>query len=173
MRAGKEKEMRAPRRAADKLLRFARNFGYANRYAKCPGQKPMIPFDYKFDRSGYMSVWVSEKPWSALPADYLDQNDPENPDDEGRRWANWFRFAYYDIDLFENNSSELPVSPADLIAGCSYAEQIGPAFTDACHSKGLYKIRSLVMLCEFAYDIRITNIETDGFFIFVGAFQYA
>jgi hypothetical protein len=39
MRAGKEKGMRAPHRNSGKLLRFARNFGYASRYAKVAARR--------------------------------------------------------------------------------------------------------------------------------------
>jgi len=126
-----------------------------------------------FQKKNKVSVWVSTHPYADIPDEYFDESFSKNNTRATNQFSKNFKMRYFSPDHLETNGAmEGTVKIRDAVIACSYADSFIENLMSKAKKKNLTNITWVVLLYEYEYSSKVSNIYKDDFLTMLGAFTY-
>jgi hypothetical protein len=127
----------------------------------------------EFEKKGVVSIWVAIVPWRQIPGDYFEEHYGREKDEPFSRFAEDFKFGFYDHDFVDTNAvTDQPKSVERLIGECSYSTSFLAAAGAAVKRHKLEQADFVFLLYDIAYPPKITKVSRSEYMAFLGSFPY-
>jgi len=126
-----------------------------------------------FQKKNKVSVWASTHPYTDIPDEYFDESFSKNNTRATNQFSKNFKMHYFSPDHLETNGAmEGTVKIRDAVSACSYADSFIENLMSKAKKKNLTNITWVVLLYEYEYSSKVSNIYKDEFLTMLGAFTY-
>lgn len=123
---------------------------------------------------GIVSLWVGRCNSDDELERYLTFTYTEDGDSITPPFADDFRIFYFDDDFREASLADVPgVRLADLLAGCSYEEEVIPQFMKLHPEPFAEERNAVILLYDFSYHGQVRHAANERLsFAYIGSVRY-
>lgn len=126
-----------------------------------------------FQKKNKVSVWVSTHPYEKIPDDYFEETYSKNNTRATNQWSKNFKMRYFSPEFLETNGAmNGTIKIRDAVNACSYADSFIQNLMSKAKKKNLIDITWVVLLYEYEYSSKMSNIYKDEYLTILGAFNY-
>ena len=122
-----------------------------------------------------VSIWVAHCPFEQIPEEYwIPDWDSEDDAKPWNQFSSDFGFGFYDDDLIECycQDDRSAKSVFEQLKFMSYSSSFIDAAVNTAKEKGIEKTVHVFLMYNYAYDPKITGIESSDYLTFLGAFPF-
>ena len=126
-----------------------------------------------FQKKNKVSVWVSTYPYADIPDEYFEESFSKQNTRATNQWTKSFKMRYFLPDYLETNgTTQGTVKIREAVEACSYSESFIKNLMSKAKKKDLMDITWVVLLYEYEYSSKVSNIYKDEYLTMLGAFNY-
>ena len=126
-----------------------------------------------FQKKNKVSVWVSNFPYAEIPDDYFEESFSKKNTRATNQWTKNFKMRYFLPEFLETNGSmQDTIKIREAVKACSYSDSFIENLMSKAKKKDLIDVTWVVLLYEYEYSSKVTNIYKDEYLRMLGAFNY-
>ncbi len=126
-----------------------------------------------FQKKNKVSVWASTHPYADIPDEYFEESFSKNNTRATNQWSKNFNMRYFSPELLETNGAmKGTLGIREAVNACSYADSFIENLMSKANKKKLINITWVVLLYEYEYSSKVSNIFKDEYLTMLGAFTY-
>lgn len=135
--------------------------------------KPKTKDTHIFTKKGKVSVWVSQHPYKDIPDEYFEEAFSKNNTRAKNTWSKNYKLAYFNPDNMETNGAQSGVVDIEKAAGeCSFSSSFMSVLLSKARKKKTQEITWIILLFDYEYSVKISEVSKDTHTLFLGAFDY-
>ncbi len=128
---------------------------------------------FLFSKKYKVTVWASKIPYASIPDDYFEETFSKNNTRARNTWSNNFKIRYFRPEDMETNGAQVgSVSIEKAIGECSFSTSYIDTLMSKARKKNLLEITWVILLFDFEYSSKVTNVKQDEILTLLGAFSY-
>ena len=125
-----------------------------------------------FQKKNKVSIWVSTHPYADIPDDYFEETFTKNNTRASNQWSKNFKMRYFLPEYLETNGAmQGTIKIRDAVSACSYSESYIENLMSKAKKKDLMDVTWVVLLYEYEYSSKVSNIYNDEYLKMLGAFM--
>ena len=128
---------------------------------------------FLFSKKYKVSIWASKYPYADIPDAYFEERFSKNNTRAQNQWSDNFKMRYFRPDEMETNGAVEGLRSIEQVAGeCSFSESYIQPMMSKAKKKNMLEVSWLVLLFDYEYSSKQTNVEKDDYLTLIGAFNY-
>ena len=135
--------------------------------------KSNIEETFLFNKKSKVSIWASNQPYAEIPEDYFEETFFKNNTRAKNSWSKNFKIRYFKPEDMETNGSQQGLIDIKQAAGeCSFSTSFIEPLLSKAKKKDLLRVSWIILLFEYEYSAKATDVESDDYVTLLGAFNY-
>lgn len=128
---------------------------------------------FDFTKKYKVSVWISDHPYADIPDAYFEETFSKNNTRATNNWSTNYQIRFFRPELMETNGAQTGKISIERAAGeCSFSSSFIQPLLSKARKKQIGEITWIILLFEYEYSAKLSNVDKDQYTQFVGAFTY-
>ncbi|WP_444996938.1 immunity 22 family protein [Aliikangiella sp. IMCC44359] len=128
---------------------------------------------FDFTKKNKVSIWTSQHPYADIPDEYFEERFSKNKTRANNTWSDNYELRFFNPELMETNGSHEGMIKIEQAAGeCSFSKSFIQNLMNKAHKKNQLQISWIILLYEYEYSAKLTDIKSDEYTTYLGAFNY-
>ena len=133
----------------------------------------LINKGHLFQKKNKVSVWISTHPYAEIPDNYFEESFSKKNTRATNLWSNNFKMRYFLPEYLETNGAmQGTIKIREAVKVCSYSDSFIENLMSKAKKKDLMDVTWVVLLYEYEYSSKVSNIYKDQYLTMLGAFNY-
>ena len=128
---------------------------------------------YDFTKKNKVTVWASRFPYAEIPDEYFEESYSHKGKRARNQWSSNYQLRFFNPEHMETNGSMDGLIDIEQAVGeCSFSQSFIKPLLSKAKQKDLLSISWVILLFDYEYSTKATNIESDDYTSLLGAFTF-